>query len=279
MAVDMAVQASHSQTRLRTLPIIGGIELLLRERSKQHPQTVELHRRQQILEQAIVIGYRDYFAPRNIPQLGSVLQKDGWWKFGQKGLRKIEFHIKALQAREHLDLHLRKNLAAGNLFGMRKRRIREEIFGPHIFNLHGSQGLPGSSFCKPGSRAYRDRLASGHCHTGGKLGGHMVSLFQKLTLLSHHLFFLSYIGVVNLLKLGHRFFGIKRVPVKLEAQHLALIGLVRKSGGGRVGFSCVEDIGLIMLVLFLLRALYRNSSGSLGLLHCIGRHFLLRSGF
>jgi len=44
------------------------------------------------------------------------LEKYRWWKFRQKGLREIELHVEALEAREHGGLHLREHLATGSLF-------------------------------------------------------------------------------------------------------------------------------------------------------------------
>ena len=75
-------------------------------------QAVELHRRQDVLEQSVVVIDRDDFAARNVAQLGPILQKNRRRKLGQKGFGQVEVHVVPLESREHLDLHLRKDLAA-----------------------------------------------------------------------------------------------------------------------------------------------------------------------
>ena len=52
VAVHVAIEAGHAEARLRGLAIVGRIELLLRKRREQQPQAVELHRREDVLEQA-----------------------------------------------------------------------------------------------------------------------------------------------------------------------------------------------------------------------------------
>src|SRR5207253_6775235 len=103
------------------------IELLLGERRQQQAQTVQLHRRQDVLEQAVVVVDRDDFAAGNVTQLGSALEEHRGWKLGQEGFGQVEVDVVTLQAGEHLDLHRRKDLTAQRaaLDRVRQRLVRE----------------------------------------------------------------------------------------------------------------------------------------------------------
>ncbi len=61
VAVDVAIQTRNTQTRLRGLTIVGGIELFLGERSEEKLQSVQLNRRQKIFEQPVEVVYGDHF--------------------------------------------------------------------------------------------------------------------------------------------------------------------------------------------------------------------------
>ena len=144
VAVDVAVEAGHAQAGLAVLRSSVGIELLLRERRQQQAQAVELHRRQDVLEQAVVVVDRDHLAARDVAQLGPVLQEDRRRKLGQERLGQIEVDVEPLQAREHLDLHWRKDLAAGRVLGMRQRGIGEDACLANLLRAPSGQTLPAS---------------------------------------------------------------------------------------------------------------------------------------
>ena len=50
--VDVAVEAGHALARLQRAPVVGGVELLLRERRQQQPQALQLLRVQDAVEQS-----------------------------------------------------------------------------------------------------------------------------------------------------------------------------------------------------------------------------------
>src|SRR5262245_30547399 len=114
MAIDVAIETRDTETRLGTFTIVSRVELFWRKWGQKHAQAIKLDRCQDIFKQAVVIVDGDHFPPRYITELRPVLEKNRWWKLGQKGLREIELHIEAFEAREHGGLHLRKHLATGS---------------------------------------------------------------------------------------------------------------------------------------------------------------------
>lgn len=50
MPIDMAIQARDAEAGMGSFTVIGRIEFFLRQWGQQHLQTVQLHRRQNILE-------------------------------------------------------------------------------------------------------------------------------------------------------------------------------------------------------------------------------------
>ena len=110
---------------------------------------IELDGRQNVLKQPVIVVDRHDFAAGDIAQLRAVAQKDRGRKLGKKRVRQIEVDIEPLQPREHLDLHLRKDLAAIGLQRVRQRRVREQIL------LAGSprdQSIPSRSHVIPCAR-------------------------------------------------------------------------------------------------------------------------------
>jgi len=55
VAVHMTVEAGDAEAGVAALPVVRRVELLLRKRREQQAQSVELNRRQQVLEQSIVV--------------------------------------------------------------------------------------------------------------------------------------------------------------------------------------------------------------------------------
>src|SRR4051794_30222387 len=125
VTVDVAIEASNTQTRLYGFAIVRWIKLLLGEGRQQHSQSVQLYRRKDIFEQPVIVVDRHDLAPRNIAQLRTVAQEDCGRKFRQERVGDVELYIEALQPREHVDLHLREDLAPVDLQWMRQRGIWE----------------------------------------------------------------------------------------------------------------------------------------------------------
>ena len=55
VAVDVAVETGHARARLQRAAVVGGVELLLRERRQQQPQPFQLLRVQDAVEQLEVV--------------------------------------------------------------------------------------------------------------------------------------------------------------------------------------------------------------------------------
>src|SRR5262245_48617017 len=85
---------------------------------------------------------RDDLAARNVAQLRPVTEKDGRRKLRQEGVRDVKVYVEPLQTREHVNLHLRKDLAAGCVLGMRQRRIWKGVESAHLFGRHRRKALP-----------------------------------------------------------------------------------------------------------------------------------------
>jgi hypothetical protein len=63
----MTIEAGNAKTRFPALAVVGRVEFLLRKRSEQKPQPIELHRRENVLKEPIVIVNGDNFSSRHIP--------------------------------------------------------------------------------------------------------------------------------------------------------------------------------------------------------------------
>src|SRR5207245_7252638 len=100
-------------------------ELLLREGPQQQPQAFELPRREQAVEQFVVIGERDQLTLRDITQVGARGQVHGWRKLGQEVIRQIEIYVEPGQVSpvlllDRVDQEAWKNKAAVDVVGMRQ---------------------------------------------------------------------------------------------------------------------------------------------------------------
>jgi hypothetical protein len=62
VTVGMAVQARHPLGRLDAPPILGQVELLLRKRGEEQPQTFELFRIQNLFEEPFEVVERQQLA-------------------------------------------------------------------------------------------------------------------------------------------------------------------------------------------------------------------------
>ena len=180
VAVDMAIEAGDTETGLPALAIVGRIKFFLRKRSQQEPQTIELDRRQNVLEKPVVVIDRDNFSARHIAQLRPVAQKDRRRELRNERVGQIEIDIESFQPREHFDLHLREHLAAIGLQGMRQWRIGKDSRCLMLSGGHSGQLLPSDALC--GSRAVGPtgkRLAPRHLCLGIELGLQIIPAFQQ----------------------------------------------------------------------------------------------------
>src|SRR5262249_53301003 len=115
MAIDVAVETGDTQTRMHTFSIIGRVEFFLRKGGCQHPQPIELDRRENILEQTVIVIDGNHFTAGDIAQFWSITQKDGRGKLREERLREGEVDVASFKPRKHVDLHLRKDHASRGL--------------------------------------------------------------------------------------------------------------------------------------------------------------------
>src|SRR6185436_11553424 len=118
----MTIQTRDAELRLRYLAIVGGIELLLRERRQQQAQALHLNRREDPVHQLEKVACRQQLAFRHVTELGPRRQKDGRRKFRQQVIRQMKVDVETLQRAmltlvDLIDLELREDHAAGLVLG------------------------------------------------------------------------------------------------------------------------------------------------------------------
>src|SRR5271163_1375104 len=122
----MAIKAGRSLTWNLGAPILGRIELLLRERRQQQAQPFQLPWSENSVEQLVVVGQRDQLALRDIAQIGAGGKVDRRRKLGQEVVRQIEVDVEPLQVPpvlllDRVDQKVWKDKAALLMLGMRQR--------------------------------------------------------------------------------------------------------------------------------------------------------------
>src|SRR6185503_2510376 len=105
MKIHMTVKTGNAQTGFRRFSIMGRIKFLLGKLGHQEPESVELDRRDKTPKEPIKILGVQHFSLGDIAQFGMRRQKNGRREFRKKTRRKIEFHIKPLEARKLFNLH------------------------------------------------------------------------------------------------------------------------------------------------------------------------------
>ena len=115
--------------------VVGGVELLLRERRDQQPQPFELLGIEDVLEQLVEVVERHQLALGHVAQVGPRGQVDRRRELGQQMLRQVEVEIEARQVAAGLLLGLVDERACGKTMppaswcGMRQR---EEAGRPEV---------------------------------------------------------------------------------------------------------------------------------------------------
>src|SRR5688572_12957297 len=71
----MAIQTGHSEAGLSRLAIVGEVELLRRKRCEEQSKTIQLHRSEQMFEQAVVVVDRDDLPTGHVAELRPVVTK------------------------------------------------------------------------------------------------------------------------------------------------------------------------------------------------------------
>ena len=94
------------ELRLEAAAVVGRVELLLRERRHQQPQSFELLGIEDVLEQLVEVVERHELALRDVAQIGPRREVDRRRELGQQVLRQIEVEIEARQVAVGLLLRL-----------------------------------------------------------------------------------------------------------------------------------------------------------------------------
>ena len=184
----LAWQSKQATPRLgfHAAPVLGRVELLLRERRDQQPQPFELLRVQDAVEQLVVVVDRDELALRDVAEVGPRGQVDRRRKLGQEVVGQVEVEIEAGQVAVFLlldlvDVELREKHAA---FGMVRVGQRHETVGKdsllaNAFGSHLGQLVPGHSSLQFDAHATLDRFAARHRYSWGRTVAQIVSFFQE----------------------------------------------------------------------------------------------------
>src|SRR6476661_5636333 len=93
MAVHVAIETGDAPMRLPAAAVLGGVELLLRERGNEQPQTLDLLRVQKAVEQFVEVIDRNQLALGNIAQIRAGCQKNRGRELGQDVIGQIEVEI------------------------------------------------------------------------------------------------------------------------------------------------------------------------------------------
>src|SRR5262249_19752879 len=83
MAVGMTVETTDTPTGALRAPVLGLVELLLRKRSEQQSQALELLGIQDSVEQLVVVLNGHQFPLRHVAETGPCREINGRWKFRQ----------------------------------------------------------------------------------------------------------------------------------------------------------------------------------------------------
>ena len=127
MAVRVAIETGRTAARLLRAAILGLVVLLLRKRRHQEAQTLDLLRRQNAVEQFVVVVDRNELALRDVAEIGALIEIHGRRKFGQEVIRDIVIDVEARQIARLLPVDLvdheaRKHEAAFLMLRVRQRK-------------------------------------------------------------------------------------------------------------------------------------------------------------
>ena len=190
-------RARDAQAGVGALAVVGGVELFLQERRHQEAEAVELDRRDDVLEEPVEVVDRDHLAPRDVAQLGPG-----------------ELQVEALQAREHLDLDRREDLAPGRLPG-------------------GAAGPGRGTPSWPGSRRVSWRPADpSSCRWRAARSGPPRAALQPLALRRGHARPGVDVGLHDLLEGLLGLLGVERVTREIEAPDVPAVRLAGPGIGG-----------------------------------------------
>ncbi len=190
VAIGMAIEARDAAVRFFRAAVAGHVELLLRKRREQEPQSIELLGIQDAVENfhEIVDGHAPTLA--DIAQIRPGGEKDGRGKFRQQMIGQIEIEIEPGQVAlllflQLVDLKLREDHPA---LGMIRVRQRQKTRGPDIFvadllRRHPGQLVPCRALWQAHAHALLHRLFARHRHAGRRVLAQVVALGEHVVVL------------------------------------------------------------------------------------------------
>ena len=99
VAVGVAVEARDALVRGERAAIVRGVELRLRERRQEQPQSFELLGIQDLAEQLVEVRERDELALRHVAEIGPRGQEDRRGKLGQQVIGRSKSRSKRVRSR------------------------------------------------------------------------------------------------------------------------------------------------------------------------------------
>jgi hypothetical protein len=109
MSICVTVEAGNSPTGTLGAAVFGLVELLLRKRTQQQPQALDLFRVQDPIEKLIVVVDREQLPFGNVPEIGPRGEIDGCWKFRQDMIGEIKIEVEADEVTTFLSLRFMWN--------------------------------------------------------------------------------------------------------------------------------------------------------------------------
>ena len=192
VAVHMAIKAGDATVGACGAAILRLVELLLRKRRDQQPQSLELLGIQDAVEQLIVIHDRHNLALRDVAQIRTRRQVDRRRKLRQEVLGQIVIEVEPREVARFLsfdlvDVLLREEHPA---LGMIRMRQREQALGPQVLladllRRQLSELRPSHGRRESNAHTFLDRLAARHGDTFGRPVAQVVALLEQVHLALH----------------------------------------------------------------------------------------------
>ena len=169
MSVGMTFKAHDATTWAHRAPVLSLVELLLRERSEQQAQALELLGIQDPVEQFVIVLNGHQFTLRHVTEIGPRRQINWRRKLGEEMVGQIKIKVEAGEISPFLLLNLldvelgehHSAFCVVRVWKRKKSRGEHPLF-TDLFWAHGLELLPGHALGKSGPYAFLDRLSAGH---------------------------------------------------------------------------------------------------------------------
>jgi len=187
----MAIEAGRAAARLLRSAILGLIVLLLRERRHQKTQAFDLLRRENAVEQLVVVFDRDELALRDVTEVGALIEVHRRWKFWQKMIRDVVLDVEPREIAPFLPLDLVdqeawKHETALLMLGVRQRveSLGKRILIANLLRAHIRKSLPRLSRRELDANSFLHRLGAVHRDAASRPAAQVISLVDNRHVLS-----------------------------------------------------------------------------------------------